>query len=126
MGNTIDISGIVELQKIDCNCNDCFFMQRDMVTYKKWEAFHREVQQIEYDRKKARMSKQIDDFYRQQEFNKGFALEKEWINMKFVFDKSYVSQNYGSCTKFQKPVSFIPNILQFETQNCFKHRRDPS
>ncbi len=124
MENTIDISGIIELQKIDCNCNNCIFMQRDMITYKRWEIFHREIQQNEFDRKKARMSKQIDEFYRQQEFTKGLALEVEWNSMKFEFNKSYVSFNYGTCTKFQKSVSFIPNTIQLDTQECFKHRKD--
>lgn len=31
--------------------------------------------------------------------------------------------NYGDCTKFNKPVSFIPNWCQLETQECFEHRR---
>lgn len=32
--------------------------------------------------------------------------------------------NYGTCTKFNKPVSFIPNWCVLETQNCFTHRKD--
>lgn len=32
--------------------------------------------------------------------------------------------HYGDCTKFNKPVSFIPNICQLETQECFEHRRN--
>lgn len=32
--------------------------------------------------------------------------------------------NYGFCNKLNKPVSFIPNTCQLETQQCFKHRRD--
>lgn len=34
--------------------------------------------------------------------------------------------NYGTCTKFKqpKPVNFIPNWCQVETQDCFKHRKD--
>lgn len=124
MATETQISGIIELQKLDCNCNDCIFMQRDMTLYKKWETFHRDVQQDEFDRKKARMSKQIDKYYREQEFTKGFALEKEWLSMKFMFDKSYVSFNYGACTKLNKPVSFIPNTIQLDTQDCFKHRKD--
>lgn len=31
--------------------------------------------------------------------------------------------NYGQCQKFGKPVSFIPNVCQIETQNCFEHRK---
>jgi hypothetical protein len=31
--------------------------------------------------------------------------------------------NYGDCTKLNKPVSFIPNNCQLETQDCFEHRK---
>lgn len=31
--------------------------------------------------------------------------------------------NYGNCTKFNKPVSFIPITCQPQTQHCFEHRR---
>ena len=31
---------------------------------------------------------------------------------------------FGNCQKFDKPVSFIPNTCQLDTQGCFKHRRD--
>ena len=30
---------------------------------------------------------------------------------------------YGNCSKLNKPVSFIPNTCQLETQDCFEHRR---
>lgn len=30
---------------------------------------------------------------------------------------------FGTCTKFNKPVNFIPNVCQIETQNCFTHRK---
>ena len=31
---------------------------------------------------------------------------------------------YGDCEKFNKPVSFIPETCQLDTQSCFEHRRD--
>jgi hypothetical protein len=31
--------------------------------------------------------------------------------------------SFGDCTKFNKPVSFIPETCQLETQECFEHRR---
>ena len=30
---------------------------------------------------------------------------------------------FGVCRKFEKPVSFIPETCQLETQTCFKHRK---
>ena len=32
--------------------------------------------------------------------------------------------NYGTCSKFNKPVAFIPNTCQLDTQECFKHRKN--
>jgi len=31
--------------------------------------------------------------------------------------------NFGTCTKFNKSVTFIPNTCQLETQQCFEHRK---
>jgi hypothetical protein len=31
--------------------------------------------------------------------------------------------NFGNCSKLNKPVSFIPNTCQIETQKCFEHRK---
>lgn len=31
---------------------------------------------------------------------------------------------FGDCKKFNKPVSFIPETCQLETQHCFEHRKD--
>ncbi len=33
----MDKESLIELQKIDCNCNDCKFMVRDFETYKKFD-----------------------------------------------------------------------------------------
>lgn len=51
------------------------------------------------------------------------AIMKEVEKMKFVFDKSIAKINFGNCTKFKKQVSFIPNVCQLDTQECFQHRR---
>ena len=63
-----------ELQKIDCNCNDCISMVRDMG--------------------------------------------------KFPEKGKPLPINYGYCTKFEKPVTFIPATCQIETQECFTHRNE--
>lgn len=76
----------IELQKIDCNCNDCKFMQRDFETYKSFDGLYKNT-------------------------------------LGQVTSPSY-RINYGNCMKLNKPVSFIPNTCQIETQTCFKHRKD--
>lgn len=70
----MDKSDIIALQKIDCNCNDCKFMVRDLS--------------------------------RPPEKGKAAKI------------------NYGTCSKFDKPVTFIPAVCQLETQICFVHRKD--
>lgn len=30
---------------------------------------------------------------------------------------------FGNCSKFNKPVSFIPNTCQSDTQGCFENRK---
>jgi hypothetical protein len=51
------------------------------------------------------------------------------------FDELYKNNNgqvtnpshrihYGECQKLNKPVSFIPNVCQLETQGCFEHRKE--
>lgn len=77
-----NINAIYERQKIDCNCNDCVFMVRDLDKRKSFDHLH------------------------ENQKNASFRI------------------NYGNCLKFNKPVSFIPNNCQLETQDCFKHRKD--
>lgn len=74
---------IIELQNIDCNCNDCKFMGRD---FAKLEA-HKKTY-------------------------KGTGLMDRLA--------------YGDCSKFNKPVSFIPRTCQLHTQKCFINRRSIS
>jgi hypothetical protein len=65
---------IIELQKIDCSCNDCGFMVRDL------------------------------------------------SRPPLKGTKAPIS--YGTCSKFNKEVTFIPGVCQLETQKCFVHRKD--
>jgi hypothetical protein len=73
-------NGIIELQKIDCNCNDCMYLVRNFEKLKKH---------------------------------------------KSSYDGTGLMDNlqYGDCSKLNKPISFIPNICQIETQKCFQHRK---
>lgn len=72
---------IILLQKIDCNCNDCKHMIRDIEKRKSFDYLH-----------------------------------EGQINASCRI-------NYGRCENLNKDVSFIPNICQLETQDCFIHRR---
>ena len=82
----MDKDSLYELQKIDCNCNDCKFMVRDFEKYKSFNWLH--------------------------------------TNEKGQVMNTSHRVNYGNCSKLNKPVSFIPNNCQIETQNCFEHRKN--
>lgn len=69
-----------ELQKIDCNCNDCRFMARNLNKLERHKATY-----------------------------EGTGLMDRLA--------------YGYCQRYNKPVTFIPETCQLETQHCFEHRR---
>jgi len=109
------IESIYELQLIDCNCNDCKFMKRDLNKKKvhdDWRA------KLDYD-----------EWFKKREAELSLAMimrETTTINkiMKQKFKPMKPNMSFGFCTKFDfKEVSFIPNTCQLETQNCFEHRK---
>jgi hypothetical protein len=101
-------------------------MERDFTEYGKWEAFHLTMQQEMFG---ARKAKAINDAQALLDTNPTDAasitayntlLWKAW-QMEFRFEKNSI--NYGKCNKFNKPVSFIPETCQLDTQHCFEHRK---
>ena len=102
----MDKESLIELQKIDCNCNDCKFMERDFVTFNKWKEWRRQQQLKKFEKKKAKAIKDAnaleDKKSRQVELRKAQKLE-------FLFDSGGLI-GYGKCLKFNKPVSFLPGI----------------
>lgn len=109
----------VELQKIDCNCNDCKFMVRDFDKFNKWKEWRRSQQLNDFE---IRKSKAICDAELLENEDGRRSELKKANKMTFQFDSSGLI-GYGDCLKFNKPVSFIPNTCQLETQECFEHRR---
>ena len=92
-----------ELQKVDCNCNDCKFMVRDLDKYNESVALHHKWQ--------------LDYFNAIKEKTKDET-------MRFQFDRNEAMINYGWCQTFNQEVTFIPNVCQLDTQECFTHRKD--
>lgn len=113
---------MLELQKIDCNCNDCKFMTRDLLKRKESLELHHKWQLDYFELMKQKRIEKAIDWKGKGEVKKHDTIMKEVLKMKFQFDKSVVSINYGNCSKFEKPVSFIPSVCQLETQKCFQHR----
>lgn len=110
------------LQKIDCNCNNCAFMERDLATYQKWHDWHYIMDEEYFEIRKAKAITDAEVMINPKERE---AMLRKANKMRFIFEKIHLL-NYGNCTKLKKSVSFIPNVCQIETQNCFVHRKDIS
>jgi hypothetical protein len=114
----------LELQLVDCNCNDCFFMQRDLERFNQSLAFHEKIQKESFDKQIKRLQKAADyQKFVKNDLEKWNKILNQKEKLRFVFDKSAARIQYGRCTKFDKEVSFIPNQCQLETQHCFEHRK---
>lgn len=113
---------IIELQKIDYNCNDCKFMERDMELYKQWDVWRLQYQQYLFGLRKAHALDVAIRLNNEDPQNPAY-IEMVWdaLEMVFVFEMNKI--NYGNCLKFTKPVTFMPGTCQIETQGCFEHRR---
>lgn len=113
----------IELQKIDCNCNDCKHMKRDFDKFNEALEMHQTWQFSAFELRKKKLIEKSEEWAAKDEYEIAKSLYEEAEGMRFVFDKSGSIINYGHCLKFNKPVSFIPNTCQIETQDCFEHRR---
>lgn len=99
-------------------------MIRDSDRFNKSAEFHRQLCLNEFENTKKNLLKKALEWETKGEPGKANVLKREAEKMKFQFDKKIECPiNYGTCSKFSKPVSFIPGILQLETQECFEHRR---
>lgn len=127
---------IYELQKIDCNCNDCFFLVRLLDKFNEVTAKDKSLQEDIFALTKERkINKAVNDI-RILTVNKHLIISasekikakteylQELKSKNFVYQGQQIRQHYGNCNKFQKVVTFIPNICQIETQDCFIHRKD--
>ena len=110
------------LQLIDCNCNDCRHMVRDFDRLEQAKSQHCEWQLNLFNSTKRNLINKADDWINKNEPDKAKQIMKQVEKMKFVFE--YDSPiAYGNCSKLNKPVTFIPNVCQIETQECFEHRK---
>lgn len=126
---------IYELQKIDCNCNDCkhltrlFNKQNNILAEDK--ILDEEIFYLVKDRKAKDIQDGIDNLIKNKHLINDYErkLDKYKNKLKVLLATKYGYQGqktpiqYGVCQKLDKEVTFIPNTLQPETQNCFEHRR---
>lgn len=119
----MDKESIYELQRIDTNCNDCVFMNRDLEAHahfkQKWDEY--DVWFFESHKRKLKL--QASD-----ELSKG-DLEgyKRFLKMADNLKMSPAQKskiNYGHCQQKNIKVMFLPNNCTPENSGCFKHRKD--
>ncbi len=119
----MDKESIYELQKIDCNCNDCVFMVRDLEKLKEAKQNNRNFYAWSYRFRRQKMWNKAQKKLDQGDMKKYLGTLHD--RARIGLDTSYKSGlSYGKCEKFSKDVSFIANTFQFETQQCFIHRKD--
>lgn len=119
----MDKNSAYELQKIDCNCNDCGYLVRDLEKYKVQIAHDKSEQIWFFRRKKARRLWEARKKFKKDPI-KGAQSLKEAIALSHTYRPQIVQSNYGNCSRFEKDINFLPNTFQIDTQDCFKHRKD--
>jgi len=121
------------LQCLDCNCNDCKFLQRDLDKFNKKTEESKILQNEFFDLCKINALKR-NEKNRERIIKRGFDKAKEEKllkeneqqrieiqDRKFIFVKK--DTNYGYCSNLEKEITFYPNTNSIETQQCFKHRK---
>ena len=98
----MDSESVIEFQKIDCNCNDCIFMTRDQERFKKSLNFHHKIQLDCFNMIKNNLFNKVEYWKEKNDIKKAELIKKEADKMKFIFDKSVASINFGFCEKFKK------------------------
>jgi hypothetical protein len=98
-------------------------MNRDFDKFKKSLEDHHRWQLDYFTIIKSKLIEKAKEWKKKGEMDKHDYIMKEASEMRFQFDKSEASINYGDCSKLNKPVSFIPNVCQPDTQHCFIHRK---
>lgn len=90
-------------------------MERDMDSYRKACEANTPLQKRYFDQQKAHAILEAEAMGNERLLRKAQGMR---------FEPKYKSAlNHGHCTRFNKPVRFLPNTIQLETQNCFEHRR---
>lgn len=112
-----------DLQTLDCNCSDCKHFTRSISKRQKSVDLHYKWQKDAFDGNRLRIIEKAEYWISKGEKQKAKALLKEARKLVFQFDESECAIHYGECGKLNKEVSFIPETIQLETQECFEHRR---
>lgn len=131
----MDKESTIELQKIDCNCNDCKHLFRLLDKQNNLLAADKVSDEalfyIVKDRKAKTIQTAINSLVKHQDIIEDAERKiqkhknklKELLSEKYGYQGRKSPNQYGVCCKFNKQITFLPNTLQLETQDCFEHRR---
>lgn len=112
----------IELQRVDCNCNDCKYLERDLDAYNHSKTLHHLWQRQYFDLLNKKKLEKVEYWLDKNEWEKAKGILDEVNASKFSFNNdAHIS--FGECIKLIKPVSFIPNTVMLENFKCFEHRR---
>ena len=112
----------IGLQELDCNCNDCIFMIRNQERLKESQALHKKWSDDSWKRKRESIKKKADSAKQKGNEDSCKSLMKEYRALKPDYSIRSTIQ-YGTCEPVGDDLSFIPNTIQVDTQDCFQHRR---
>lgn len=118
-----DKESIYELQKIDCNCNNCFFLKRDIEKYYAVLEQDKKDQLWLFENKKRRAFEKANELIKRNR-EKGLLALEAANKLSYSYQGDPNPTLYGKCKKFDKDVSFRVNTCQLDTQDCFLHRKD--
>lgn len=106
----------IELQKFDCNCSDCKHLLRNNYRKQIEDEWRRKLDFEEWNKQR-----EADLFVALTLLDK--TMLYEITNRRFLPRKPQMA--FGYCKLFElKEISFLPGVLQLETQQCFEHRRN--
>lgn len=126
---TLEKESLVLLQNVDCNCNDCIFMVRDVDKFKVAQARRREIMLEHFNAVNAKeIENLIDRETRRKEKDPAKLAQaiKAIEGRMFVYGAPHPQINYGNCTNPESgrdAINFLPTTFSGDTQQCFKNRR---
>lgn len=98
-----------------------------MVEFDLWKGFTEHLQYMGFIISRHRLYESAGKSLDKGSLSGWKELNRQANRLKFQFDKSQLTIQYGVCLnrngKFSQPVTFVPNTYQADTQHCFVNRK---
>ena len=124
-----------ELQLIDCNCNDCANLVRQLdklnLKIENDKLLQKEIFELTKERKINKTKTDIANLLKHVNLIKNadekIRNKREYLQTVkesvFHYQGQQKQIQYGFCKKLNKDISFAANTCQIDTQKCFEHRK---